>query len=185
MNQLQYIDVTRLKFLEDNPRSLNKRKFSTLKANLKALPSMLEIRPIIASNELIVYGGNMRLRAAMAIGLKQVPVIIVNDWSLEDLERFKLLDNLHSGDWDYDLLANNYDANLLNEVGLDVWLGPDDYKPKIVKKKYIKISIQPENYSNFTELLDSVKDHTGIYDESELLTKALTNLLNHVNTSTY
>lgn len=176
MNKYEYIETRRLKFIEDNPRAINKRKFSTLKQSIKDLPAMLELRPIIASNELIVYGGNMRLRAAIAVGLTQVPVIICHDWQPEELERFKLLDNISSGDWDYDLLANHYDAKLLNEIGLDVWLGQDDKPPKPVKKKYVKISIQPENYSKFTELLDEVKDRTGIYDDYELITEALTKL---------
>jgi hypothetical protein len=174
----EYMPVDRLKFLENNPRTLNKRQFSTLKESIKAFPRMLEKRPIIASNELIVYGGNMRLRAAKAVGLKEVPVIVCHDWTHDELERFKLVDNISAGSWDYDLLANDYDANLLNDLGLDVWTGIDDVVNKPVKKKYIKISIDPTNLPKFTELLDTAKDATGIYDDYELITKALTNLTN-------
>jgi hypothetical protein len=89
-----------------------------------------------------------------------------------------LVDNISAGSWDYDLLANDYDANLLNDLGLDVWTGIDDVVNKPVKKKYIKISIDPTNLPKFTELLDTAKDATGIYDDYELITKALTNLTN-------
>lgn len=176
MSFYEYIDVSRLKILENNPRTLNKRQFSTLKESIRVFPQMLEKRPIIASEELIVYGGNMRLRAAKAVGLTKVPVIICVGWSKEELDRFKLVDNLHAGTWDYDALANEYDVNELIAVGLDLWQGPDDYKPKPVKKKYVKISIDPDKITNFTELVEEVKDRTGIYDDYELYTRALTNL---------
>lgn len=176
---IQYIETARLKFLDNNPRTLNKRQFSTLKRSIKDFPTMLEKRPLIASNELIVYGGNMRLRAAISLGIKEVPVIIAHDWTHEQLQQFLLLDNISAGSWDYDLLANNYDGNDLINLGLEVWTGIDDKPVKTVKKKYIKISIDPDNYAKFTELIDTVKDSTAIYDDYELITKALTNLLSN------
>jgi len=80
---------------------------------------MLNKRPIVVNKDMIVLGGNMRLKACIEAGMKEVPVIVA-DWSEEQQREFIIKDNVSGGEWDWDVLANEWDANKLTEWGLDV-----------------------------------------------------------------
>ena len=89
---------------------------------------MLDIRPIVVNDDMVVLGGNMRLKACKEAGLKEVPVIKVNDLTEEQQREFIIKDNVGFGDWDWDLLANEWDADLLDDWGLDIDFAGDDDK---------------------------------------------------------
>jgi len=82
---------------------------------------MLEIRPIVINDDNVVLGGNMRLEACKKAGLKEVPVIKASDLSADEQRQFIIKDNVGFGDWDWDLLANEWNNEDLEEWGLDVW----------------------------------------------------------------
>ena len=105
---------------ENNPRILKDDKFKKLVKSIKDFPEMLEIRPIVVNNEMMVLGGNMRLRAIQEIGLKEVPVIKAENLTEEQQREFLIKDNVGFGEWDWDALANDWDPAELNEWGLDV-----------------------------------------------------------------
>lgn len=105
---------------ENNPRILKDDKFKKLVKSIKDFPEMLEIRPIVVNNEMMVLGGNMRLRAIQEIGLKEVPVIKAENLTEEQQREFLIKDNVGFGEWDWDALANDWDADELNDWGLDV-----------------------------------------------------------------
>jgi len=110
----------------NNPRILKDDKFAKLTQSIKDFPQMLDIRPIVVNDDMIVLGGNMRLKACKEAGLKEVPVIKVDDLTEEQQREFIIKDNVGFGEWDWDLLANDWDVDLLDAWGLDIDLGNDD-----------------------------------------------------------
>jgi hypothetical protein len=87
--------------------------------SIKDFPEMLKLRPIVINLDKMVLGGNMRLKAAIDAGLKEVPVVIA-DLSKEQEKEFIIKDNLGFGQWDWDIIANEWDTDKLSEWGLDV-----------------------------------------------------------------
>ena len=102
-----------------NPRLIKDDKFKKLVASIKEFPEMLEAREIVVNKDYIILGGNMRFKAAKEAGLKEVPVKIV-DWSEEQQTQFVIKDNVSGGEWDWDILANEWDVEELDTWGLDL-----------------------------------------------------------------
>ena len=114
---------------ENNPRILKDDKFKKLVKSIKDFPEMLEIRPIVVNNEMMVLGGNMRLRAIQEIGLKEVPIIKAENLTPEQEREFLIKDNVGFGEWDWDALANDWDYKELVDWALDVpkMLDPEQF----------------------------------------------------------
>jgi len=104
----------------ENPRIIKDDKFKKLVQSIKDFPEMLEIRPIVVNNEMMILGGNMRLKAIQEIGLKEVPIIKAENLTEQQQREFLIKDNVGFGEWDWDALANDWDPSELNEWGLDV-----------------------------------------------------------------
>jgi ParB-like chromosome segregation protein Spo0J len=111
--------VSQIKPNPNNPRLIKDDKFKKLVQSIKDFPDMLNKRPIVVNKDMIVLGGNMRLKACIEAGMKDVPVIVA-DWSEEQQREFIIKDNVSGGEWDWDVLANEWDADQLTEWGLDV-----------------------------------------------------------------
>jgi DNA modification methylase len=111
--------VSQIKPNPNNPRLIKDEKFKKLVQSIKDFPDMLNKRPIVVNKDMIVLGGNMRLKACIEAGMKDVPVIVA-DWSEEQQREFIIKDNVSGGEWDWDILANEWDAEQLTEWGLDV-----------------------------------------------------------------
>ena len=103
----------------NNPRLIKDEKFAKLVQSLKELPEMATVRPIVVNSDMIVLGGNMRLKAMKEAGWKEVPVEIV-DWDEDKQRQFIIKDNVGFGEWDWEMLANEWDAEQLEEWGLDI-----------------------------------------------------------------
>lgn len=116
----EHIALSKLKANPNNPRVVKDDKFKKLVQSIKDFPQMLEIRPIVVNEDMIVLGGNMRLRACKEAGLKEVPVIKAADLSEEQQREFIIKDNVGYGEWDWDVIANEWDAEQLQEWGLDI-----------------------------------------------------------------
>ena len=114
------IATSKLKTNPNNPRSIRKDQLQKLVKSLREFPEMLEARPIVVDPDFVVLGGNMRLKAAQEAGLKEVPVYIAS-WEEAKHKEFIIKDNLAFGEWDWDILANEWDAEELDEWGLDTW----------------------------------------------------------------
>jgi len=110
--------------LPKNPRILKDDKFIKLKKSLEDDPEMLELREVIAydnNGELVVICGNMRLKALKELGVTEIPTkILPSSTSVEKLKAYTIKDNVSFGEHDWDQLANEWDADELNEWGLDV-----------------------------------------------------------------
>lgn len=102
-----------------NPRTIKDENFTKLVQSIQTFPEMLEARPLILNKDKIILGGNMRFKAAKEAGLKEIPVKIV-DWSEEKQKEFIIKDNVSGGDWDWDTLANEWDAEELDAWGLEL-----------------------------------------------------------------
>jgi len=109
----------------NNPRIINEEKFNKLVNSIKTFPQMLEKRPLVVDENMILLGGNMRLKALKTAGVKKVWIDIAEDWSDEQKKEFIIKDNLGYGEWDWNIIANEWDNNKLNEWGLDVWVDSD------------------------------------------------------------
>lgn len=110
---------------EKNPRVLKEYRFRKLVDSVKRAPWMLNIRPIVADKEGVILGGNMRWQACKAAGMKEVPVIYVEDLTEEQKVEFTFRDNVSAGEWDWEVLGNEFDTTFLQEVGLDVFVAPE------------------------------------------------------------
>lgn len=117
---METLKVSQLKPNPKNPRTIKGDKFEKLKASIQSFPEMLEKRPIVVADG-VVLGGNMRFLAAKAIGLKEVPVIDASEWTQAQRDEFIIKDNVSFGDWDWDNLANEWEPVELGEWGLEVW----------------------------------------------------------------
>ena len=112
--------ITEIKSNPNNPRLIKDNKFKQLVKSIQDFPQMLELRPIVIDENNMVLGGNMRLKACLEAGLTDVPVIHANNLSEEKKKEFIVKDNVGYGEWDWDDLANNWDAEQLTEWGLDI-----------------------------------------------------------------
>jgi DNA modification methylase len=112
--------VSEVKANPNNPRVIKDDKFKKLVKSIQDFPEMLELRPIVVNIDGIVLGGNMRLKACKEAGLKEVPVIKAEDLTEDQQKEFIIKDNVGFGEWDWEDLANNWDAEELTEWGLDL-----------------------------------------------------------------
>lgn len=116
---MKLISISKVKPNPDNPRIIKDDRFEKLVKSLKDFPEMSEVRPLVVNKDMIVLGGNMRLRAMKEAGWKQVPVEVV-DWPEEKQREFIIKDNIGYGEWDFEVLANEWDQVELEEWGLDI-----------------------------------------------------------------
>lgn len=117
---MELINIKEVKENPDNPRSIQKHKFNKLVNSIKEFPEMLKLRPIVVDDNNVVLGGNMRLKASIKAGLTEVWIEKASDLTPEQQKEFIIKDNSSFGDWDWDVLANEWDTEKLNDWGLDV-----------------------------------------------------------------
>jgi ParB-like chromosome segregation protein Spo0J len=114
------VAIREIKPNTNNPRFIKDDKFRKLVKSIKEFPEMLELRPIVVDSDMIVLGGNMRLKACIEAGLTEVPILVADQLTEEQKKEFIVKDNVGFGEWDWDLLANEWDTDLLEEWGLDL-----------------------------------------------------------------
>jgi hypothetical protein len=115
----QLIKISQVKSNPNNPRLIKNDKFKKLVKSVQDFPEMLELRPIVVDEDMIVLGGNMRLKACIEAGLKEV-WIEVADLTEQQKKEFTIKDNVGFGEWEWDMLANEWDTEQLEEWGMDL-----------------------------------------------------------------
>jgi DNA modification methylase len=120
MSKHKKISIDKILINPNNPRLIKDDKFKKLCKSIQEFPEMLELRPIVVNKDMIVLGGNMRLKACQEIGLTEVPIIVAENLTEEQQREFLIKDNVSGGEWDWDILANEWEVEQLNEWGLDV-----------------------------------------------------------------
>jgi hypothetical protein len=177
---IQKVKLSEIKSNPNNPRIIKDDKFNKLVKSIKEFPKMLEIRPIVVNQDMIVLGGNMRLKASKEAGLKEVFIVKANDLTEDEQKQFIIKDNVGFGEWDWDMIANEWDADLLEEWGLDLPLDSkiDDLEDGesldfeqsvqlIPPKEYILIMADPnsEEWEDLKNLLKLKIVRRGGYKE--------------------
>lgn len=110
--------------LENNPRTIKDLEFEKLKTSIKDNQDYFNARPIILSNrtgELVIIAGNQRYEAALSLGLEEVPTYLIENLTEEREREIVIRDNVSNGEWDYDILANEWDSLKLDDWGVPVW----------------------------------------------------------------
>ena len=126
---------------EKNPRYIRDPKFNKLVTSIKEFPQMLEKRPIVVDENMIVLGGNMRLNACKKAGLKKVWIDVAEGWTQEEKNEFIIKDNVGFGEWDWEILANEWDIQKLDDWGMDLPPMFDDPEPEALEDDYT----EPDN----------------------------------------
>tara|TARA_R110000822_G_scaffold4698_2_gene20275 strand:+ start:502 stop:1029 length:528 start_codon:yes stop_codon:yes gene_type:complete len=117
---IETVNITTVKSNPKNPRLIKNDKFKQLVKSIKDFPQMLSIRPIVVNKDMMVLGGNMRLKACIEAGLKEVPIIKASELTPEQQDEFIIKDNTSGGENDWDILKDEWDVEQLAEWGLDV-----------------------------------------------------------------
>jgi ParB-like chromosome segregation protein Spo0J len=160
--------LSKLKGNPNNPRIIKDDKFKKLVKSINDFPKMMALRPIVVDENFIIQGGNMRLKALQEIGFKDIPdewVKQVKDLNEDEKKQFIIKDNVGFGEWDWDDLANNWDAEQLTEWGLDIpnfaiepsldeLIGEEKNKPATLKITFESVEQLQEAEIDIKELID-------------------------------
>ena len=164
--------ISKIKANPNNPRIIKDENFNKLVQSIKDFPEMLEARPIVVNPDMVVLGGNMRLKALKEAGVKEAPVYVAT-WDEIKQKEFIIKDNVGFGEWDWDILANEWDAEELGEWGLEVWQPEQEVDYSILDeedvdnylqdmadgvKKAIQIEFEPDHYDEAYELVKFWRD---------------------------
>ncbi len=178
-NETIVVKVDKIKGNPNNPRIIKDDKFYKLVNSIKGFPKMLELRPVIINKDMIILGGNMRWKAAKEAGIKEIPVMIADDLTEKEQREFIIKDNIGYGEWDWEMLANEWETEELNDWGLDVpnfdvskdldysILDEADVSNQLAEmaanvKKAIQIEFESEHYEEASELVKFWREH-GLY----------------------
>jgi ParB-like chromosome segregation protein Spo0J len=181
------VKISEVKSNPNNPRIIKDEKFEKLVKSIKEFPEMLNIRPIVVNADMVVLGGNMRLKACKEAGLKEVAIIKAEDLTEEQQKQFIIKDNVGFGEWDWEGLANQWDENELAEWGLDIpafnvskdldysILDEADVSDQLSEmtsnvKKAIQIEFEAEHYEEASELVKFWREQ-GLYIGGFLMEK--------------
>lgn len=214
ISKTELISISKIKSNPNNPRILKDEKFKKLCKSLKEFPEMLNIRPIVIDEQSVILGGNMRLKACKENKIKKIPCIVFTkelaEWnnkkrvasgekplSYEDqCNEFIIKDNVGYGQWDWDILANEWDSKQLEDWGLDVWqneqeldysiLEEEDLSDELDKmtggvKKAIMIEFDIENYDKAYNLVKFWRENDA--DVGLMLMEKLEHEKNRIKTS--
>ena len=172
-DMVKKINIDKVKRNQENPRFIKDFKFKKLVKSLKEFPEMLEKRPIVVDEDFMVLGGNMRLKACQEAGMNEIYIDQVKGWTDKQKQEFIIKDNASFGEWDWDLLANEWDHNELNDWGVDIPILNE--KLEVIKGDDPEIEITEEileehNYVVFT--FDNKLDWQVIKDYFKINTVA-------------
>lgn len=163
--------LSQLKPNSSNPRRISEAKLQKLKTSIESFEQMMEARPMIVNADMEILGGNMRYRALNALGYDEIPDNWVKqmDFTPEQEREFIIKDNVGFGEWDWDVLANEWETQDLGEWGLDVWQHEQELDYSILDeddsldgqlqdmtdgvKKAIQIEFEAEHYEEAFELV--------------------------------
>lgn len=147
------VKIEEVKLNSSNPRIIKDAKFKKLVKSIQDFPEMLQLRPIVVDENNEILGGNMRYRAVVEAGLKEVYIIKADTLTEEQKKEFIIKDNVGYGEWDWDILANEWNNDQLEEWGLDVWKDNTNYleeaESTTSSNSEVKNGAQSDDYSVF------------------------------------
>jgi len=184
------LKINQLQPNESNPRIIKEAKFKKLVKSIKDFPQMLDLRPIVIDENNIILGGNMRYKACVEAGLTEIPVKIAKGLTEEQKQEFIIKDNVGFGEWEWDMLGNEWDNVKLGEWGMDIWQpesvsNEKDYSINSLdeklgrfldaKIKNITIPFETEEFSNVVEKLEILLNRYKCQDYRALIYKIIEN----------
>jgi ParB-like chromosome segregation protein Spo0J len=134
---MQLINIQEVRPNENNPRFIKDYKFKKLVKSIKEFPEMLKLRPIVVNKDMVVLGGNMRLKACKEAGLKEVYILVADELTPEQEREFIVKDNVGFGEWDWDVLANDWNGQQVDDWGLTV-VPFEDSLEEVLEKQIAK-----------------------------------------------
>tara|TARA_R100001440_G_scaffold52710_1_gene72471 strand:- start:1741 stop:2280 length:540 start_codon:yes stop_codon:yes gene_type:complete len=162
------INIDKIKNNPDNPRVIKDYKFDKLVKSIEDFPEMLRLRPIVVDENNVILGGNMRYKAAVKAGLEQVYAIQAEDLTDKQKQEFIIKDNSNFGEWDWDILANEWDKDQLDEWGLEIpnYLEMPDETDLVQENKEEKptLKITFSNFEDLNHFEKTLKDKIEKYD---------------------
>tara|TARA_R110002020_G_scaffold108921_2_gene252274 strand:+ start:1919 stop:2455 length:537 start_codon:yes stop_codon:yes gene_type:complete len=174
---IEKININKIFTNAKNPRIIKDYKFKKLVKSIKEFPEMLQLRPIVVDNNNKILGGNMRYKACQELDLKEVYIIKAKNLNEKEIEQFIIKDNVGFGEWDWDILANQWDNEILSDWGVDNF----DFYDKEYNSQEINIDDLDDSMVlklNYTEeKYNYVKENLKKIDID--IEKALLQLLNY------
>lgn len=180
---MEKIKISKIKLNPNNPRIIKDEKFKKLVKSIQDFPEMLSKRPIVCvtDNDGLIFplGGNMRLKALQELKFKEIPkewIMMADEWSEQQRDEFLIKDNVGYGEWDFELIHENWDVQQLEEWGLDVpavasevdysILDEEDVDDQLKDmtngvKKAIQIEFESEDYEKAQELVKFFREQGG------------------------
>ena len=150
------VKLSLIKSNKDNPRLIKDDKFKKLVKSIKDFPEMLKLRPIVVDEDMTILGGNMRYKACVQAGLTEVPIKIAKGLTEDQKKEFTVKDNVGFGEWDWDMLGNEWDNVKLGEWGMDVWQPEEDIKEILEFNESINFIVKCENIKQLEELQEKL-----------------------------
>jgi len=170
------VNISEVKSNKDNPRFIKDEKFKQLVKSIKEFPEMLKLRPIVVNSDMVVLGGNMRLKACREAGLNEVWILKADELTEQQQREFIVKDNVGFGEWDWDVLANEWNNQQLEDWGLD--LLPFEEDEVLEAKEDDFDEPLPEQAKTVLGDLYEIGEHRllcGDSTDSELMNKVLNN----------
>lgn len=177
---MEHRNIKDLKKLPNNPRIIKDEQFQQLVQSIKDDPEYFEARPLILSDrtgDLVIIAGNQRFEAAKELGMKEVPTFLLSKLTKKKEERIILKDNINNGEFDWDILANEWDEDLLEKVGLkkpdkiaeneEVPLDNGDLILKYIGQDAEDVRAIIERQSGVFDKLKAETDVMGLLDDFE------------------
>lgn len=165
--------VSDLKYNPDNPRTITADALEKLKASIREFPAMLQLRPIVVDADMVVLGGNMRLRACKELGIKEAPIIKADTLTDKEKERFIIADNVAFGEWDFEALENDWNVDELSAWGVE------EKKSKVKQKKsrysivnnyhVFKVQVHNDDIDRLMDKLEYVMLENGFESHADAL----------------
>ncbi len=131
------VKLSEIKLNPNNPRLIKDDKFKKLVNSIKEFPEMLKIRPIVVNSDMVILGGNMRYKACKEAGMKEVSIIIADNLTEDQQREFLIKDNVSGGEWDWEVLSNEWDSEQLEGWGLEI---PDFEVDEVLEGEDIDIN---------------------------------------------
>jgi len=159
--QVNKVKITEVKNNPKNPRLIKDDKFRKLVKSIQEFPQMLELRPIVVDENNIVLGGNMRLKACKEAGLKEVYIVKAENLTEQQKDEFIVKDNVGFGEWDWDMLANEWNDKDLKDWGLNIPVVIDELKldqTEIDNNKPASLKITFKNVEKLQEAENDIQE---------------------------
>ena len=163
------VKLSDIKLNPNNPRLIKDDKFKKLVKSIKEFPQMLKIRPIVVNSDMVILGGNMRYKACKEAGLKEVSIIIADNLTEDQQREFLIKDNTSGGEWDWEVLSNEWDSEQLEDWGLDVPSFATDVDYSILDDE--DVSEQLEDMQNGVKKAIQIEFEAEHYEEAYALVK--------------